>query len=304
MGLTYVRQAGSLTEPNGTVFSLTSGPAGPSGEFLVDDSKIKAGREHEEHVQEKLRLADPNYSSATDPSVFMWLLTSENFGLNFTYKVLPEKLQRCGSLVALLQDPTTPNSLYCLSEICLARSTDHGMSWSSCITAPGLEGTFSAMNIKNSKIMFVVRGGAVPLKTVDGGVAWKPMTFLASLYPSPAVRFQLELSWTGKTLVHCGVGFTAIQRRGRASSVWKSTDDGEAWTDETGDLVTVSIGHGRWYESDFYLVTQGEGVIAKRNFRSRSPGKSSAHIVGLLKVYRRRQDLDRLDWRLGHPLTL
>jgi len=26
------------------------------------------------------------------------------------------------------------------------------------------------------------------------------------------------------------------------------------------------MGHGRWYESDFYIVTQGEGVIAKRNF--------------------------------------
>ena len=42
--------------------------------------------------------------------------------------------------------------------------------------------------------------------------------------------------------------------------------DGETWTDETGDLATLSIGHGRWYESDFYIVTQGEGVIAKRNF--------------------------------------
>ena len=41
---------------------------------------------------------------------------------------------------------------------------------------------------------------------------------------------------------------------------------GETWTDETGDLATISVGHGRWYESDFYIVTQGEGVIAKRNF--------------------------------------
>ena len=41
---------------------------------------------------------------------------------------------------------------------------------------------------------------------------------------------------------------------------------GETWTDETGDLATISMGHGRWYESDFYITTQGEGVIAKRNF--------------------------------------
>ena len=77
LGMAYVRQAGSLTEPNGTVFSLMTGPAGPSGEFLVDDSKSKAEREHEEHVQEKLSLADPNYSSATDPTVYTWLLMRE-----------------------------------------------------------------------------------------------------------------------------------------------------------------------------------------------------------------------------------
>ena len=50
------------------------------------------------------------------------------------------------------------------------------------------------------------------------------------------------------------------------TSVWKSTDDGDTWTDETGDLVTISPGPGVWYESDFYLVTRGEGVTVKRNF--------------------------------------
>ena len=51
-----------------------------------------------------------------------------------------------------------------------------------------------------------------------------------------------------------------------ARSSTSGCTDGETWTDETGDLATLSIGHGRWYESDFYIVTQGEGVIAKRNF--------------------------------------
>ena len=50
------------------------------------------------------------------------------------------------------------------------------------------------------------------------------------------------------------------------SSTSGGCTDGETWTDETGDLATLSIGHGRWYESDFYIVTQGEGVIAKHNF--------------------------------------
>ncbi len=52
----------------------------------------------------------------------------------------------------------------------------------------------------------------------------------------------------------------------QSSAVFKSTDDGASWTDETGDIVTVSMGHGCWYEKDYYLVTAGEGIIAKRNF--------------------------------------
>ena len=48
--------------------------------------------------------------------------------------------------------------------------------------------------------------------------------------------------------------------------MWKSTDGGESWSDETGDLVTISMGAGVWYERDFYLVTAGEGVMVKREF--------------------------------------
>jgi photosystem II stability/assembly factor-like uncharacterized protein len=153
---------------------------------------------------------------------------------------------------------------------CLAHSADQGKSWTPCITAPGLEGPFlkdsGAFIVKNSKIMFVMRDGAVPLKTVDGGATWKPMASLASLYPNLQARFKMELSWTGKTLVVYGNDRSAIQRREFGTVVWKSVDDGETWTDETGDLATLSIGHARWYESDFYIVTQGEGVIAKRDF--------------------------------------
>ena len=48
--------------------------------------------------------------------------------------------------------------------------------------------------------------------------------------------------------------------------MFKSTDDGESWTDETGDIITVSMGMGYWYEKDYYLVTAGEGIIVRRNF--------------------------------------
>jgi len=52
----------------------------------------------------------------------------------------------------------------------------------------------------------------------------------------------------------------------QSSAVFKSTDDGATWTDETGDIVTVSMGMGYWYEKDYYLVTSGEGIIVRRNF--------------------------------------
>ena len=48
--------------------------------------------------------------------------------------------------------------------------------------------------------------------------------------------------------------------------MWKSADDGETWTDETGDLVTISPGPGVWFEKDYYQVTRGEGLTVKRNF--------------------------------------
>ena len=268
--MAYVRQAGSRTEPNGTVFSMMTGPAGPAGEFPVDDSKSKAEREHEEHVQEKLRLADPNYKAEAAPSVYTWLLTSENFGLNFTYKVLPDDLQTCGGLAALGIDPTAPNSLYVLMSHCLAHSADQGKSWTPCITAPGLEGPFlkdsGAFIVKNSKIMFVMRDGAVPLKTVDGGATWAPMTSLAPLYKAEHIYHLGTLSWTGKTLVLHGNKPSNIQQQECGTIVWKSVDDGEIWTDEAGDLATIFTGDGVWYESDFYFVTRGEGVSVKHNF--------------------------------------
>ena len=61
---------------------------------------------------------------------------------------------------------------------------------------------------------------------------------------------------------------SAIGRGARGTSVWKSSDDGDTWSDETGDVVTNSPGPGVWYDRDFYFVTRGEGVLVKRNFEA------------------------------------
>jgi hypothetical protein len=91
---------------------------------------------------------------------------------------------------------------------------------------------------------------------------------LASTAPLFAYGATLSgtISWTGKTLVLHGVDRTAIGRGAYGTVVWKSVDDGDTWTDETGDLVTISLAEGVWYESDFYMTSSGEGIVVKRNF--------------------------------------
>ena len=59
-----------------------------------------------------------------------------------------------------------------------------------------------------------------------------------------------------------------IARGRRASFVWKSKNDGDSWTLETGNIASMNPISGVWYEDDFYLSTSGEGVLARRAFES------------------------------------
>jgi len=65
-----------------------------------------------------------------------------------------------------------------------------------------------------------------------------------------------------------GVDLTAMTRGARGTIVWKSVDDGKSWSDETGDVITISPGPGVWFEKDFYFVTRGEGIMVKRDFEA------------------------------------
>ena len=54
-----------------------------------------------------------------------------------------------------------------------------------------------------------------------------------------ALKLEGELSWSGNTLVVYGVDPEAARlRQAYGAFIWKSADDGETWTDETGDLAT------------------------------------------------------------------
>jgi photosystem II stability/assembly factor-like uncharacterized protein len=191
------------------------------------------------------------------------LMTSKDFGTTWKWEPLPAHFQAG----ALTMDPTNPAMLFGLTPACLAHSTDKGKTWSACSTGKGLIGRLSKLLIKDSKTMFMLRSGAVPLRTTDGGSTWTELTKTAPLFKYGATM-DGSISWTGKTLVLSGVDLGAINRGEYGTAVWKSSNDGNDWTDETGDLVTISPGPGVWYEKDFYFVTRGEGVMVKRNFEA------------------------------------
>jgi len=266
----YVRLPGSRSEPAGTCFTTGDFPADtpPGGAGALSDSldKDKVWVQYAEADDDGM---GPEYEADVQPlkdgnSVF--LLTSDDFGVSWNWTTaMPANLQASG----LVLDPTSQNSLFGFTSSCLAHSIDQGLTWSACSTSTGLTGKFKKLIVKDSQVMFMMRNGAVPLRTTDGGLTWTELTSAAPLFKYGAT-LDASLSWSGNTLVLHGADHSAIGRGEYGMSVWKSCDDGNTWTDETGDLVTISPSGGVWYEKDFYLPTSGEGVTVKRNFECSS----------------------------------
>ena len=134
-------------------------------------------------------------------------MTSEDYGLTFTWAVMADAFQPG----FLFSDPTDGTTLYGMTQNCLATSKDKGKTWSACMAGAGLKGPFSQLVIKDSKTMFMMRSGQVPLRTQDGGSTWKPLTSTAALFKGGAT-FSASLSWSGKTLVVHGSDRSAIGR--------------------------------------------------------------------------------------------
>jgi len=142
----------------------------------------------------------------------------------------------------------------------LTRSLDHGETWEPCMKAPGLTGATGCVAIKDSSTMIMTRTRDVPLRTKDGGKTWHPLTSAAALANcSQAATY----SWTGRTLVLHGNAKSPSPTFQHSAYVWISTDDGDTWKDETGDIVSMGIGGGQWYEGKLYLNSMGEGIFAK-----------------------------------------
>jgi hypothetical protein len=111
--------------------------------------------------------------------------------------------------------------------------------------------------------MVMLRTGDVPLRTNDGGKSWLPLTSAATISTGGYSRAG-SYSWSGKTLVIHGSDNGAPGRGEYAGYVWSSKDDGDTWTDETADMITMAVGAGQWFRNDFYLTTSGQGILVKR----------------------------------------
>ena len=294
----YVRKPGSRSEPAETWFTIMGAPARKAAWFRHRDGDEKERHDDDDDDGRCLRwlknqacpdrhLYDKPYSPLLDddddddgeeeapvyypglppPSPFnenvQYLVVTHDFGLNWTWTPFPKALQPG----AIAVDPTDGQSVFAYTESCLSHSDDQGVTWSTCWNKTGLTGKFSRLLIKDSKTLFMMRKSAVPLRTNDGGDTWAELTSAAPLFKYGAT-FDGSLSWSGKTLVLAGGDLSAIERGEYGTAVWKSTNDGDDWVDETGDLVTVSPGPSVWYETDFYFVTRGEGVTVKRNFEA------------------------------------
>ena len=121
-------------------------------------------------------------------------------------------------------DPTSANSLYAWTPNCLSHSTTSGKDWSPCMQATGLTGRFSSLIVKDAQTMFMLRVGAVPLRTKDGGKSWAELAKTAPLFAHGATM-DGSLSWTGKTLVLHGTDLSAISRGAYGTAVWKSSGE-------------------------------------------------------------------------------
>lgn len=186
------------------------------------------------------------------------LLKSPNFGQNWSWSILPEHLKGLGDTLEV--DPTNSSTLYAVTPDCVARSYDGGETWAACWNASGLEGKFHSLAIKDSKTMILLRDGDVPLRTKDGGSTWQPLT---GLQDKAQASHWAKWSWTGKTLVVGGSDRGAIGRGEKPGYIWRSTDDGDTWVDETGDVVTNAVNGCAWFDDTFYLFTAGEGISSK-----------------------------------------
>jgi hypothetical protein len=223
------------------------------GRDLSEDCKLHKGEEEEDR---------PKYNQSNG---IQYIGKNYAYGSgNWTWSELPDWLVAHGT-VGFINDPTDKSILYATAGQCITTSKDDGDTWGPCWELPYSLTDFHDLTIRDSSTMIITRGSHVPVRTRDGGKTWQNMTSLAGLVAQGVLggHASFTYSWTGKTLVLHGTGGAQSVDHPHAGWIWVSKDDGDTWTDETADIVTMAVGAGQFYEGKFYLNTAGQGILAK-----------------------------------------
>lgn len=249
--LVYTRLPGSRTEPDGNLYTVMKMPTEMAEKYKYamrpEDfpaatrvSEEDQGKDKDEHFGD-----EDDFDHDTSDSQGLFVLRSASFGSNWTWTQFPAQLSSVGTIAV---NPVDASTIYAISPAGISPSTDKGHTWGTFLKAEGLTAGVSALVIKDSTTMIALRQGDVPLRTVDGGKSWAALThWLVKKFSTSGYSRSASFSWSGKTLVIYGRDEGAPNRGEYAGYVLKSQDDGTTFTDETGDIVTSSIGSGTWY---------------------------------------------------------
>ena len=268
----YTTAPNSRTEPSGKMYTIMGVPAPlatSDGSGLEADGPEADGPEADGPEADGLEAdgldSDVGDDSETEraPPAQRWIVKNSNFGAGpFDNKTgwvwgapLPPHLMECG----LTTDPTDGSTIYAITATCIATTKDEGRTFSPCWQ--GVDYPITGLLIKDSQTMFVTRKGQVPMRTRDRGQSWSP---LPSFQPIASAGFGIDLSWTGKTMVVRGVDMSKIMQGQKAVFLWRSTDDGDTFVDETDDMVTIHPAGGHWFSGKYYISSSGQGILAKQ----------------------------------------
>lgn len=139
------------------------------------------------------------------------------------------------------------------------KSTDGGVNWTMVLTASVDPLEFAGvtdmvMDPQNSQVIYASMLGRGISKTVDGGATWT--TAMNGLpaganYAAGPTRFALGISRpTAAVSATLYTGFEYyIGAARQASSVWKSTDDGQNWSQTSTAVIGDYCGSQCWYDN-------------------------------------------------------
>lgn len=154
------------------------------------------------------------------------------------------------STQALVQDPTTPATLYVSTSDGTFKTTDGGASWSALPigTSISIVGSL-AIDPENTQTLYAGYGLGV-YKSVDGGTSWNPVS---PGLPGGPVVLALAVDPTDSNLVYAGTEQNGIYKSSDAGAHWSLLNSG------IGNQAVLAIGIDPFDHQDIYAA--GPGVL-------------------------------------------